>query len=174
VFNGSDTVFNDLVSPLQSGKVGINTPTFDEANMSYYFEDKSPAATEQYTFVALQMPHGRKPNSNISCHIHGYQATTGTGNVTWELLYTWTNISATQAAATSLNKTFPVNGTASRNTLMDFGAINGNGKDLSSTFKARLRRTSAATSDTYAGNYYVDFFDCHYEQSTIGSRSEYS
>lgn len=171
VLNGSATVFNDIVAPLQFAHVGASAPTWDENNMSYYFQ---PTAANDYIFVEFQIPHWYKEGSSLECHIHGYPATAVVGNVNISLSYTWTNYGNVQSNPTYISKVFTTSGTAYQHNIIDLTTISGTGKTISSVFKAKLKREATSAPDTYNGNYYIDFFDCHAEQDTLGSNTNVS
>lgn len=176
---GQGTVWNDVVAPLTASKIGVNAPSFDETNYSYYFADVATANLEQYVFADIQTPHWMRttttPNTvNIGCHIHGYANTVEKDNVTFKLDYMWTNIGDKQGGITSINKTQQLSGVAMNNTVIVFPTIDAVNKTISSSLKMKLTRTSATAPDNSTANFYVDFLDCHFEQSLLGSDTEYS
>lgn len=167
---GKNVVYNDLVSPIISARLGTHAPEFDETEYAYFFDDATTTVNEDYIFVALQIPHSYKLNTNLSCHLHGYKSTSLNGSLNLELNYTWFNFGQLSGQTFTINKSFNLNNTlAKNNTYLDFGQINGTNKGISSTFKAKVTRKAG---DTYAGNFYIDFFDCHFKQDTLGSFGE--
>lgn len=174
-FVGNATVWNDIVSPFTAVKVpASNAPVWSEGNMSYYFEDKATMATEEYAFVSVQMPHGYREGSNIECHIHVVPDLAQKNNVTFNLSYTWTNINAVTASPTFITVSYNfTSGVAYNNTVLSFGNISGSGKTISSILNGKLKRTSSVASDSFTGNVFVNSFDCHYEEDTLGSASQY-
>lgn len=163
---GQSVVYNDLVSPITSSKLGTHSPQFDEAEYTYYFDDATTTINEDYILVGLQIPHNYKQGSNISCHLHAYQTQANNGNFTIRLNYTWYNINEVNGQKQSITKNFTLNTPTRNNTILDFGEINGINKTISSTFKAEIRRIAG---DNSTNNLYIDFFDCHYQQDTLGS-----
>lgn len=168
--NGLSTVFNDLVAPITTSKQGTHALIFDETEFSYYMDDAVVVVNEDYFFISLQLPHNYKQGSNIYCHLHAYEKTRSAVNYTLELNYSWYNINALSGNYAKITKNFTVNTPEKNNTVLDFGVINGSGKDISSTFKAKITRKAG---DQSTQNLYVDFFDCHYEIDGLGSKEEY-
>jgi len=170
---GTATVYNDVVAPLTTSKIGATTPSFDENQKAYGFAD---GVSEQYAFVSLQLPHSYKPSSNIYCHIHVRPDGTQKNNVTFELNYSWYNLgepSTTTQGLITVSQNF-TSGVALNNTIIDFGGITGTNKRESSTVAIKLTRKSNVASDTYTGSVYVDFLDCHHEMEKLGTNNEYT
>lgn len=163
---GEEVVYNDLVGSISASKVGTHAPIFDENEFTYYMDDPINPLDEDYIFVSLQLPHNYKTNSNLSCHLHAYEKTRSALNYTLELNYTWYNINEVNGVTYSITKNFILNNPSRNNSIIDFGYIDGRNKTISSTFKAKITRKF---NDNATNNIYLDFFDCHYQQDTIGS-----
>lgn len=169
---GEATQWDDISVAISGSKTETaKPPLFDETQMAYYFEDVG-AGNEEYVFGAFEMPHGWKLGTNLHCHIHTHPSSTNVGNATFELSYTWTNIGAVEGSPTAINLNVSYNGTANLVQIPEWQEINGTGKTLSSVIEFRLRRMSAAASDTFTGNAYVDNIGCHYEIDSFGSNQE--
>lgn len=172
VLTDRGTVYNDIVSPITNVASTPQAPTYDETVQSYYFHDDI-LASQDYVYVSIQLPHSYKEGTNLGCHIHWLPSSSNVGAVNFSIEYVWTNYTATQTATTKISALDTTTGTVLQHRILNFPVITGTGKTISSTFKAKLMRESASTQDTFTGNAYVDFFDCHYEMDTLGSASEY-
>lgn len=170
ILNGDATVFNDMVAPITNAKIGTHAITFDENEFAYYMDDATTTVNEDYLFVALQLPHNYKQGTGIYCHLHAYEKTRSATNYTLELNYTWYNINSLTGNYGVITKNFTLNTPERNNSIIDFGLINGSGKTLSSTFKAKITRKAG---DQSTQNLYIDFFDCHYQIDGLGSKQEY-
>jgi len=168
---GDGVVYNDMVSSIISSRVGTQAPIFDEIEKTFYMDDSVATVNEDYFFIALQVPHGYKEGSNISCHLHAYESTRSAQNYTLELNYTWYNINEVSTTTYLITKNFTVNTPEHNNTVLSFGEIDGTNKKISSTFKAKITRKA---NDPSTQNLYVDFFDCHYQANQLGSFAEYT
>jgi hypothetical protein len=169
----NNTYFDDISFDVAtSNKPGSKPPVFDENRFSYYFEDQAVSLNEEYLFASQEAPHGMKLDSNITCHIHAKPDTTYIGDYNFQLCYFWNNIMAIELNKTCLTTKQTTDGNAFKMFLTNFPIINGTGKTLSSTLKIELKRLSAATSDTFTGNVYVESLGCHYEIDRPGSRQE--
>lgn len=168
--NGLSSVFNDVVMPIATSKQGTHAMNFDENDFNYYMDDATVTINEDYFFISLQIPHNYKIGSDIYCHLHAYQKVSSNLSYTLQLNYSWYNINSLSNNFTVITKNFTVNTPINNNTILDFGLINGSGKSISSTFKAKITRKAG---DPNAQNLYLDFFDCHYEIDGLGSKQEY-
>jgi len=85
--------------------------------------------------------------------------------------YTWYNNKQIVTSTTKLGKNFSSGAVAYNSTIYDFGRISGTGKTISSILKVTLKRKY---NDAYNDNFYIDYFDCHYQMNTLGSNEEYT
>jgi len=141
---------------------------------SWAFEEKN-AALQQSAMVDLQYSHRRKTNSSIECHIHFNTPTASTNNVTFYLEYNCGSVNGNYSTNNfNVTKTFQLNNVAYSAQLGDFGSINSYCNDgLSMIQKNYIKRLSADPTDTYTGDVFADYFDCHFQIDSPGSRQEY-
>lgn len=144
----------------------------------WYFLNASGLESMSFT---VQLPHTWKEGSIIHPHIHWMPKSSASGNVEWNLDYSWANYDATTPEVFPAHTTSTVvaNGpftakshTISALTTGDAG-IDGTGKKISSILICRIWRNSSNTNDTYnydAGLLFVDF---HIQVDGWGSRQEY-
>lgn len=162
--------YEDTQTPIINAKQGLNALIFDENEKTYYIKHVATANLEQYFFIESQLSHGYKEGTNISCHLHIYTLVKDTGNTTLELNYTWYNIGDQNWNSNIITKTANLSATNKTNSIISFGQIEGTGKKISSTIKAKITRK---TTETAIQDVYIDFFDCHYEKDSFGSNQEY-
>ena len=147
----------DNVAPSQ------NQPTFDTTRFMYYFRDEAVANLEDYGYSAIQFPHWRINGTNVSCHVHWLPSNTNRGNVTWEFNYTFTGIGQVLPASKVLTVSQKPDEIAFKHQIAYFPEIDGTGKNWSSIIVAKVTRKSSDPSDTFAGNAYLSYVDCHYK-----------
>lgn len=174
-FVGDATVFDDIRVPLSSVRVGASSPPDFGVVLgglsSYLF---SPTADEQVYF-AVQMPHGRKPGTNIYPHVHFMPTTAGTGTVRWGLEYSWADLNEVFGTPVIIYTSKEVNELDNEHILSGFGGITGSSNTgLSSMLICRLFRDADHADDTYPDDAALLEIDFHYEISTIGSADQYS
>ena len=190
IFEGSATIFGDLVVPLYNAKPGeaANQPTWGKikdngAGSRGVYTYNFDGANEQEVFFSVQLPHNWKEGSAIFPHVHWAPQTSGqAGNIVWGIEYTWVNYDAATPLAfpnTALitATSVAVNGTANLNQhlITAFAALTPNSTQdkISSILMCRFYRKGTDVADTYNGSAAVLSVDFHYEIDAIGSRTEY-
>lgn len=123
----------------------------------------------------VQMPHDWIEGTVIYPHVHWVPKTTGTGNVQWNLDYSWVDLnettpetfpSITTTSAVTVGPFTQNNHLLSPLTTLNVG-IDGVGKSKSSVLICRIWRDSGLTNDTYnadAGGLSIDF---HYLKKNV-------
>ena len=169
-------VWEDLRFPAHNTKVNPSKSepayeAFINGVFAYHF-DPANADDESLHFIA-QLPHTYKEETDIYPHVHWSPKTTDTGNVLWELSYTWQNQDAGAFPATT-QITIPQagGGVALAHQLISFDPISGSGKTISSILLCRLTRLGTDEADTFTGDAAVLEVDIHYQLNTMGSRQE--
>ncbi|NCT18642.1 MAG: hypothetical protein COZ75_05975 [Flavobacteriaceae bacterium CG_4_8_14_3_um_filter_34_10] len=168
--NSSDTskeIEDDLRVTIDKGSnsAQLGSLTGVSGPQIWFFRDGS--GIEAMSF-SLQLPHNWKEGSTIHPHIHWVPRNSGTGNVQWNLDYSWADLDTTTP------KVFPATTTSSviasgpfvQNmhlltplTTGDVG-IDATGKHISSVLVCRIWRDSGLAGDTYnqdAGGLSMDF-----------------
>ena len=167
---GNATVFDDLVVPLTSSKVGVNSkPDFDETNIGYLFPQND---TSEILYMIVQLPHRWKEGSDVFPHVH-YQRTSA-GKPTFKIDYSWFSVGdATSAPGTTLTLDTEVV-TYSSGSIHQINksasGISGTGKTISSILLIKLYRDD----NTVTGDVLTYQFDIHFEIDRLGSRQEYT
>lgn len=120
----------------------------------WFFRDCQDVEAMSFT---LQLPHNWKDGTTIYPHIHWIPKSSASGNMRWNLDYTWANITTgTFSAVTTSSVTINGPFTANQHLLTDLTSgnvgIDATGKTFSSILICRIWRDSSAVSDTYAGD----------------------
>lgn len=166
---------------------GSNGATFDYLTGStgpqiYYFRNSAPLDMMSFT---VQLPHSWKEGTTIYPHLHWLPKTTAaTGNVEWNLDYSWANYDPTTpeifpaVTTTTVTATAPSGGfTAKAHTITALttgnAGIDGTGKKISSILICRLWRKADNAADTYAYDAGVLYLDFHLQVDGWGSKLEY-
>ena len=153
--NTSNDVEDDLRVTIDKGTnsaqlgslTGISGPEI------WFFRDGQNVEAMSFT---VQLPHNWKEGTTIYPHIHWTPRATASGNMRWNLDYTWVNIDGTFSATTT--SSVVINGpfTANKHLLSDLTSgntgIDATGKTISSILICRIWRDSSAGTDTYAGD----------------------
>lgn len=179
MFEGNATVWDDLRVSVDNGSSSATLgymPGDNAGGQIWYFLNAK--ALETLTFQ-VQLPHSYKEGTNIYPHIHWTPRVSGSGNVEWNLDYTWVNYDATTPLAFPATTTSTVVATGPFTlrthliTSLASGGLDGTGKKVSSILICRIWRNSGNTADTYADDAGLLSLDFHYQIDTVGSRAEY-
>lgn len=108
----------------------------------------------------LQLPHNWVDGTTIYPHIHWVPRSTGTGNVQWNLDYSWADLNEISpetfpSATTSsvvISGPFTMNQHLLSNLTAGNVGIDGTGKNYSSVLICRIWRDSGVAADTYNGD----------------------
>ncbi len=182
VFEGNAEVWDDLRVSVDKGSSSATlgySPGESSGGQIWYFRDG--AGLETLSFQA-QLPHGYKEGTNIYPHLHWTPFTTKSGNVEWNLDYTWVNYDGTtpQVFPSTTTNTVVVTGPFTQRThlitALTVGnvGLNGTGKKISSILICRLWRNSSNSADTYGDDAGLLSLDFHYQIDTVGSRETFT
>ena len=175
---GEATVWDDIRVAGSNTRVGATAPTLAAFGPSgslkvMHFE----SGHNDEVHFEIQMPHRWKEGTNIYPHVHWTPISTATGNVVWELEYTWISINGTFGAPGNMaSAATAAGGTAwvHKMTGLSEGGnnyIDGTGKTISSMLVCRLHRNGNSGSDTLAADVAFLEFDIHYEVDSMGSKT---
>lgn len=171
---GSATTYEDALSPIIVQSSTAQAPTWDATFMQYYFHN-DVLASQDYVFVQIQLSHKYKIGTPIECHLHWSPSSTNTGDVNFSLEYAWVGLGQTYTAPyKKISAKQAGSGVAMQSQIFSFPDLNANGEGFSSVLVGKLMRESAHSTDTFTGNAYVSYFDCHYEQDKLGSNNHYN
>jgi hypothetical protein len=144
----------------------------------WYFRNNGTVEAMSFN---VQLPHAWKEGTTIYPHIHWLPKSSTTGNVEWNLEYTWANYDAvtTQVfpaiTTSTVTSTGPFTARSHMITALTSGntGIDGTSKKISSILVCRIWRNSNDANDTYNADAGVLFVDFHIQIDAAGSRQEY-
>lgn len=172
-FDGTATVYDDLVSPLFVAKSGTsNVPAWTVlvGNISAY-----TFATNDWLECTTELLHAYKEGSNLEVHIHW---TTNGSNaddryVKWEIEYSIANMNGGTFGSSTVisSETRILANTATKtNMYTSIGTITGTGLTIGAQMMLRIKRIAAVGGSAPSANPYAISVGVHYEKDTIGSR----
>jgi hypothetical protein len=179
MFEGDAVVWDDLRVSLDKGSSSASLEYVwgGSGPQIWYFRDNE--GLEAMSFV-VQMPHSWKEGTMIYPHIHWLPKSSESGNVQWNLDYSWQNYdSATPLVfPTYTTSTVVTSGPFVANThritsLTGGTGLDGTGNKISSILICRIWRNSSNGADTYRDDAGLLSLDFHYQIDTVGSRAEY-
>ncbi|MRX41641.1 hypothetical protein GJU43_20350 [Flavobacterium sp. LC2016-23] len=154
--NTSTDVEDDLRVTIDKGSnsaqlgnlTGISGPEI------WFFRDNQGIEAMSFT---VQLPHNWKEGSTIYPHIHWIPRASASGNMVWNLDYTWANMttgtfSAVTTTTVTVNGPFVLNSHIVSDLTPSNSGISGAGKNISSVLICRIWRNSATANDTYAAD----------------------
>lgn len=174
----SETVYNDLVVPLDSARVpAVNAPDWETfvGNLNAYAYQ-----VNDYQEFTTELLHGYKEGSTFEFHIHGAlnaALSSGDETVKFEIEYSIANMDADNI----VGDIFPSTTTISKEVIIPDGSSDlssiyisiGNNStgsfNIGATIKGRIRRIASSGTEL-VGNMFVTQVGTHYEIDTIGSR----
>jgi hypothetical protein len=143
----------------------------------WYFRDNE--GLEAMSFV-VQLPHSWKEGTTIYPHIHWLPKASESGNVEWNLDYSWQNYDAATPLAfpAYTTSTVVISGPFVANThritsLTGGTGLDGTTKKISSVLICRIWRNSSNVADSYRDDAGLLSLDFHFQIDTVGSRAEY-
>ncbi|PAM93718.1 hypothetical protein B4N84_15695 [Flavobacterium sp. IR1] len=155
-FNTSTDVEEDLRVTIDKGSNSAQLGNLTGISGPEIWFFRNDQGVDAMSF-SVQLPHSWKEGTTIHPHIHWVPRTSASGNMVWNLDYTWANMSTGTFSATTTTSVV-VNGPFVQNrhlvsdlTLLDSG-ISGIGKNISSVLICRIWRNASAGNDTYEGD----------------------
>jgi len=168
-FNGSATVWNDIILQVANLKPGNTPPTFSAIIGGIYgLRFNSGVADEVHG--AFELPHDYKEGSALVVHCHWSPTTTNGGNIVFGFEYSLGQLGAVLTNAltpTSTPEAAP--GVINRLVRTDIATLVGTNFIIGNIIAFRFYRQKAGT-DTFTGNAFVHSIGIHYESDTLGSR----
>jgi hypothetical protein len=172
IFHGEATVYRDLVlSGLGFTPGGAEAPdliNFIDSNLQAYAFNGMNTTERLYNMVEVN--HDYEEGSNIELHIHWAPATSGSGDVKWQVYYSWANSGETFPTPTLVSAVSSADG-AWENTYTHVASIDGTGKTINSQIAIQVFRDPSDAEDTYSDDVALVTFGIHYRCDTTGSRS---
>jgi len=127
----------------------------------------------EYVHFTIQLPHSRKPDSDLKWHVHCIpEASVPNGQtISFELQYFTSTPNAVVSATTNITSTW----TAATVTATNYHCIttgteiDGSALEAPSILSCRMHRTA---TDTFGGNVMLLGTDFHFQRSRLGSALE--
>ncbi len=183
VLEGTSTVWDDIRIPLSSIKrLGFSDPDWvqfqdDGAGSVGVYALAFSNSVDEEVYFGIQIPHDWKLGSNICPHVHWSPSNTDTGDVTWKLEYTISDIGGTFGTTTTIAVTQSGSGTAKKHQTADFPEIDmsvyTDPGDVSIILLCRLYR-DVSDGDDYNADAFLEETDFHYQKDSLGSKTETS
>lgn len=181
---GGDTKWDDLRVTLDNGSnaAQINSIPGVSGPQLWYF--RYGQGVEAMSFQ-VQLPHTWVEGTTIYPHLHWTpRGNNVSGNVEWNLEYSWANYDATtvqvfpdittnSVVASPASGNFVQNGHYITALSTANAGIDGTGKKISSILICRLWRNSSTSGDTYNDDAGLLFLDFHIQIDGYGSRSTF-
>jgi hypothetical protein len=150
---------------------GANDPAWSQIGATAFWAFTFPGSGALRQFWhSTHIQHDYDPGTKIYPHIHWYPATTGTGNVVWNVSWTAAKGHNQGAMNFAAPTTFQMIQAAPAiqyqhmiTECSDAQAISVTGNEPDTVIKMRIWRDPNDALDTYTGDVYVDFFDVHYQ-----------
>lgn len=163
--------YNDVNLGSMQLAVGANVPDLVTLNNSLLLRGFDGTAVTEQLYGVIEIPHDYLEGTDIVPHIHWCPSSTASGNVKWQLEYSWANPSdnATFPSSTTISVVSAAPGVTNQNTVSAFSAVSGTGKKISSHFVFRLFRNPADGSDTYGADALLVMIGLHYLSDGQGS-----
>lgn len=177
---GDTTVWDDLRIALEAVKLtGSKSPSYervlnDSAESTGVYAYKFSGTTVNEVFFSAQLPHDYKQGSDIYPHVHFLPVDGNSGNVEFQLEYTWANYTD-DFGATNTKTGYEATGERTNQHLIcSLESIAGTNKTISSVLLCRLYRDPESANDSYGSAVFVLEVDFHYQRDSLGSYEEFS
>lgn len=175
-FEGTATVFQDVVTSLTSGKVPVsNAPTWAilQGNIYAYKFD----INDYLNLDSTEIPHTYKEGSDIKLHCHIITAVADAGDriVNYEIEYTIGDVSEVLSSATVISSgDYTIQGgtTIKTHLYISVGTITGTNYKMGAVIKYRVRRIANIGGSAPSVDPFVVMVGAHVECDTVGSRTE--
>jgi hypothetical protein len=133
--------------------------------------------TLEQLYSGGEMLHDYKEGTDILLHVHWMPTTTESGDVEWNIEYSWQNMEDSDnlvPAPSTISAIQATTGVAWFSHVKGFDAIDGTGKRIGSHVMLRLYRNPASTNDTYPDDAVLMSVGIHYQVDTLGSREVFT
>lgn len=123
----------------------VNVPTQDsvEANLVFSKTDTNTVV------VGFLIPNDYSEGSDIYPYVIWTPTSADTGNVVWEIIASWTDMTGVVAYSDTLTLTSVVDSVASKLFVQQVESLDGSDKDAVSLVQLQVSRLGGASADTY-------------------------
>ncbi len=170
-------MWDDIRVSTSGTRKGAAPPTLttirdDGSGSTGVFADLFSATAQKDLFFEVQIPHGFAQSSTMKPHLHWLTAGTNTGNVVWQLEYTYADIGDAFPETTLSSVTAAASATPYAHQMTYFDDITPGSAGVSGMFICRLSRVGDDGDDTCTDASSLLEFDFHYQFNRNGSRQE--
>lgn len=169
----SDGPWDDIIVPAFALATGAAAPDLVQflasGNLRIYGFNGSGSMPVEAMYGAFEFLHSYKEGSDISIHVHWCPTSANSGDVKWQLEYSWADMNATFPALSTTSVTQAAGGTAWATKIASFPTITGTGKHIGSAINFRLFRDPGDSADTYADDAGLLCIGVHFQKDTLGS-----
>lgn len=159
--------WNDINIPLGTLRAGVSVPDFLQIGTTGLF-CVSFNETAHIVYGNMEILHDYAEGTDIHPHLHWAPSTAGTGNVRFNLTYSWLESGESVSGSTMVSGVAAASGVAHRPQYIMFPAISGPNKKMGSRFIYKLERV-AAPATAYTSPVWAFDFGIHYQIDTLGS-----
>jgi hypothetical protein len=170
----SEVVYDDQQVSIGSVGFGASAPSwtaYKSGEVLAFANNQS----NKITFNA-QLSHRYKLGTNIDFHIHTIAPNNNSGDVRWQLTYSWADIGSDFPAETTTLATQTIAANSQDEHLyfeIDDAVSSASAEaGVSGVLICSLTRLGSDGADTYASSIYLAALDFHFQINTIGSRQE--
>ena len=164
--------WNDINFPGLNFSVGAASPP--SLSLSYgsgriAHRHFNGSATLNECWSGDEILHGYVEGTDIHLHIHWMPVDANSGNVKWQLEYSWQNVGDV-GSPTTISVVTAAGGTAWKHQFAEFPVVPGAGKTINGQFSFRLFRNPSDAQDTYNSAAALLSVGLHYQVDRIGSK----
>jgi hypothetical protein len=167
---------DDLAWPATGlNPAGFASPATVDAESG--FLDFANNAENTASASGTQLPHSWVEGTVVEAHVHWVKKAAGSGNVLWQLQYSFARIGETFPALQTLRSstaTVADPGTGDHHLVTSFGEIAMTGKGISTCAKIIIKRIGGDAADSYSNVAQLVSFDLHILKDSLGSNLRWS
>lgn len=168
----TDGPWVDSMVPGMAFRLGASAPALDDFTDSDIKVLSYAKDADNLAYATLQLNHNYKEGTDIYPHIHVFYpiaaVSTAETNV-WSLSYSWGDIAGVFPASTTVIVTNSGAIAEFEHRIIQFGAIDGTGMNISSVLAVTIQRTGTDDYDVYDDTIGFLGFDVHYQVDALGS-----
>jgi hypothetical protein len=147
-----------------------NRPRYNATYLAYELRDGFNDSLD----YLVQMSHTWAYGTPIRPHLHFFCPNGATGDIRFQVEYSWANVNEDFPAFTTVQSTKTIAApTPNRHLVHGLGEIDATGKLVSSILRMRVTRLGLDAADTFADLVLAAEFDIHYQVAHNGTLTEF-
>jgi hypothetical protein len=167
------TQWDDILIPAFALGTGASAPDAVTLVNGLNCQGFDGSGTSEQLYGTFEFLHGWREGSEIHMHVHWVPTTTGTGNVKWQLEYSWANVHEAFPASTTIFVVDSAAGIDNFHKIASFPVVRNANKKIGSVLSFRLFRDPGDAADTYTGDAGLISIGCHIDNDSVGSNELY-